>query len=676
LKAWYYYPHNYVLSGAAKITAGFGIGFAMLLGLGITAVLQTREWEESARSVAGAHGVIERLDELSLHTMDAEDAAREFIATQDLRDLTRCAEDLNLAKTTLGEVQKLVSANPSQLKSTLTLGRLMNGQSAVLSRGTRSGTRDGVMQALRELDSAGLGSAVRAAILEMKAGPRASLHDGTVWQVRAALMNRTLFAAAAILSMCLFVAAGWRVLTDFGKRKSMEQILAAKEQQYTQVVELAGDIIYSTDEQGRITFCNQTALTMLHFAEGEVIGRSYLKLVRKDYRLRAERFYVRQFGRKQKTTYFEFPIVDGHGRERWVGQNVQLVLKAGRVVAFQGIARDITERKRAEFELQKSRNFVERIAATTPDVLYVYDIASQRNVFSNRDVVTILGYKPEEMRMIEQLPGSIFHPDDLAMIKAHHEALRHAQDGEVRRLEYRARHADGHWVWLSGRETAFERGPDGLVRQIVGIVQDITARKAALDKLAYQANYDALTGLANRRHFWSRLQGALRRAGIEHSQTAVCLFDIDHFKKINDRYGHAEGDEVLEIVGNIVRAEMRANGIAGRLGGDEFCFVLPGAMVDEAAGLAERIRNRLSTLPFGTSSHFHVTATFGVAESQPNLDARVVMEAADRALYHAKAAGRNRVCVDAGLNEHGPLLLSPGLLSPAALVPVSLSPAS
>ena len=141
----------------------------------------------------------------------------------------------------------------------------------------------------------------------------------------------------------------------------------------------------------------------------------------------------------------------------------------------------------------------------------------------------------------------------------------------------------------------------------------------------------------------------LRRASIERSVTALCLFDIDHFKDINDRFGHAAGDEVLEAIGNIVHAELRSTDIAGRLGGDEFCFALPDTGRNECARVAERIRERLGTLAFGMSagSPFSVTATFGVAESEPDINAKELMEAVDRALYRAKSAGRNRVMVDA-----------------------------
>jgi diguanylate cyclase (GGDEF)-like protein/PAS domain S-box-containing protein len=460
-------------------------------------------------------------------------------------------------------------------------------------------------------------------------------------------VSRVLFVVASAFALVLLVIAGWRITAEQKKRSAMERTLAAREEQYRRVVELAGDIICRTDEQGRFTFCNQAALTSLHLSQSEVIGRSWLKLIRQDKRRAAERFYKRQFGRRQKNSYYELPLIDGHGHERWVGQSVQLVIEHEKITGFQAIAREITERKLAEMELQKSRNFVEKIATTTPGILYVYDLVERRNVYSNREVVSVLGYRPEEIAKLEGAGQGFYHPDDQAMIEAHREALRHAQDGEVRRLEYRARHSDGHWVWLSGQETAFERGPDGLVKQIVGIAQDVTARKAAQDKLAYQANYDALTGLSNRHHFWTALQSVLRRASIEHSVTGLCLFDVDHFKDINDRFGHAAGDEVLESIGNIVREELRTTDLAGRLGGDEFCFALPRTDSDECARVAERIRERLSTLAFGMAagSTFSVTATFGVAESEPDVNAKELMEAADQALYRAKSAGRNRVIV-------------------------------
>jgi diguanylate cyclase (GGDEF)-like protein/PAS domain S-box-containing protein len=636
------------LTETRKIKAGFVGGVVLLCIILAVSVLRNLAWQESARKAAHAHEVIERLEEISLASMDADDDARASLSSMDRRDLARCLKDLDEAKERESELERTVSDSSVQHKNALVIRSLINRQVEAMANGARSGTRDAITAALSALDQAGFNSGLRTAIVEMENEQRRIVRERTAFEERTTGASRTLLVVGALFAICLMCIAGWRMSLDLRQRAARERALLLKEEQYRQVVELAGDIIFRTDAQGRFTFFNQAALAMLHLDESEVVGRSYLKLIRQDKRRRAERFYLRQFARKQKSTYHEFPIVDGHGGERWVGQNVQLILESGKIAGFQAIARDITDRKQTERELQKSRNFVERIAATTPGILYVYDLVEQRNVFSNREAITVLGYNLEDTRQLEGRTRDLFHPDDLAVIKAHREALRHAQDGEVRRLEYRARHADGHWVWLSGRETPFERGSDGLVRQIVGIAQDVTARKATQDKLAHQANFDALTGLANRYHFWTRLQGALRRASIEHSDTSICLFDVDHFKDVNDRFGHAAGDEVLEAIGNIVRAELRSSDIAGRLGGDEFCIALPGTDENEAARLAERIRDRLSTLAFGmgSGSPFSVTATFGVARSEPDVDAKEMMEAADRALYRAKSAGRNRVVVE------------------------------
>jgi diguanylate cyclase (GGDEF)-like protein/PAS domain S-box-containing protein len=643
------------LTSASKITAGFGACFALLLGAGLGAALQTLDWEKSARSVARSNEAIETLEELSLKSTDAEDAARRFMAAPNRLDLARCGEELGQAKKREAEIEPLIADNPVLRGKMAEVRRLLSRQTdtikrSIASEATLSGNPGDVREAMAALNGDGLSSELRAAILQMEAEERRLLHQGMLWQEESGGLSRMLFGLVSVFSLILIIIGGCRMSRDQKKKGVLESTLAAKDEQYKRVVELAGDIIYRTDEQGRFTFCNSAALTMLHFTQSEVMGRVYLKLIRQDKRRTAERFYIKQFARKHKNTYYEFPVIDGHGRERWLGQNVQLIIEGGKITGFQAIAREITERKRAEFELQKSRKFVERIAATTPGILYVYDLVEHRKVYNNREVITVLGYSPEEILKMEGRNESLFHPNDQAMIIAHHEALRRAQDGEVRRLEFRARHADGHWVWLSGRETPFERGADGLVTQIVGISQDITARKAAQDKLAYQANYDALTGLSNRHHFWTGLQSALRRASIEQSGTALCLFDVDLFKDINDRFGHAAGDEVLETIGKIVRAELRSPAdIAGRLGGDEFCFALPGSDRDECARVAERIRERLETLAFGMSAGlpFSVTATFGVAEAEHDNGWKELMEAADRALYRAKSAGRNRVIVEA-----------------------------
>lgn len=165
-------------------------------------------------------------------------------------------------------------------------------------------------------------------------------------------------------------------------------------------------------------------------------------------------------------------------------------------------------------------------------------------------------------------------------------------------------------------------------------------------RLADAATHDPLTGLLNRRAVHERVSREEARARREKSPVAVALFDIDHFKRVNDRFGHAAGDEVLRVVGRLVAADVRPYDLAARWGGEEFLLVLPGADAAAALATAERLRRRIETaevrLPDGP---LPVTISGGVAAAVP--DEGIVFDAlvarADSALYRAKEEGRNRV---------------------------------
>ena len=636
------------MKSVIRLKAGFGAAFSLLLGIGAAAVIRTYSWETSVAWVSHTFEVLGHLDALSKEANELETAAVALESGPTVSDVERFRGLLRDATARSAEIHRLTTDYPFEEKNSIELGRLVAERRAAFEKALSTETESIRAGLLRTENKSGSAARIIGVLYIMQAEERRLLGIRMARQQEIGDSARTLFELAFALSFLLTLLAFIRSVLDGRRRTAAEKALAAREEQYRQVVEMASDMIFRADSLGRFTFWNESVLSMLHFTEREVIARSYLKLVRQDKRKEVERFYLRQFVSRTLNTYFEFPLIDGHGHERWVGLNVQLLMNNGKVTGFQGIAREITKRKRAEHELQKSRTFVERIAATTPGILYVYDMEERRNIFSNREVTSVLGYRPEEMEDCMGHAGRYFHPDDTAALRLHYEALRHAMDGEVRRIEYRARHADGHWVWLASRDTPFERNSAGKVQRIVGIAQDITARKATQEKLAYQANYDALTGLANRHHFATRLEGVLRRAAMEHALASLCILDVDRFKETNDRFGHSAGDEVLEAVGNIMRAELGDEAFAGRLGGDEFSIVLPETDGDQAAGIAERIRSRLGELSFEGSggARFTVTATFGVAEWQPSMGARELLEAADRALYRAKIAGRNQVCVE------------------------------
>ena len=161
----------------------------------------------------------------------------------------------------------------------------------------------------------------------------------------------------------------------------------------------------------------------------------------------------------------------------------------------------------------------------------------------------------------------------------------------------------------------------------------------------FNAAYDHLTGLPNRRSAQDSLTAMFARGRRMHTALALIAFDLDFFKRINDEYGHAAGDAVLRAVGLAVRDAIRPSDMVARIGGEEFLVLLPDATDDDARVVAERLRTALRTLDF-IRPDVVVTASFGVARMQDSdLDAEQLLQRADRALYGAKATGRDGVVV-------------------------------
>ena len=166
---------------------------------------------------------------------------------------------------------------------------------------------------------------------------------------------------------------------------------------------------------------------------------------------------------------------------------------------------------------------------------------------------------------------------------------------------------------------------------------------------AAQRNYamqDPLTGLFNRRalaDFGDRM--SRRRAGLRNAM-AILVLDLDHFKSINDRFGHEAGDRMLKAFGDMAEQSIRTSDQMFRMGGEEFCAVLPDTSVTEAVAIAERIRQGFAAVMIETAAGpAHTTVSIGVAATQYAVEIDVLLAAADAALYEAKARGRNRVVV-------------------------------
>lgn len=186
---------------------------------------------------------------------------------------------------------------------------------------------------------------------------------------------------------------------------------------------------------------------------------------------------------------------------------------------------------------------------------------------------------------------------------------------------------------------------DDRIKTSVAQAAPVLANLRNLALAEFRANNDSLTGLPNKRATDDTLKRMVAQANRSITPLAAVMLDLDHFKQINDRFGHGKGDEVLAAVGAAMRSSLRASDFAGRFGGEEFLLLLPDTTIDGALQVAEKIRNTIATITVPGVER-DITASLGIAALLDHAgNASGLLREADRALYAAKAAGRNRTII-------------------------------
>jgi diguanylate cyclase (GGDEF)-like protein/PAS domain S-box-containing protein len=423
-------------------------------------------------------------------------------------------------------------------------------------------------------------------------------------------------------------------ITDITARKRAEQALVESEHKFAELVQEAPDVIVSLDLLGHIRTANPMAERISGLSTEQLIGKHFARLgwlAPHSLPKTLQEFALVLAGSERPA--FELEIIRHDKSQVIMEALTRLVRHEGRPSGIQVTLRDVTDRKRAE---QLSLR-LGRILDNSPNEIYVFEATNLKFMQVNQSARRNIGYSLNELNHLT--PMDLCPDVDREYFGALIEPLAEGRE-EVAAFNTVHRRKDGsHYpVEVRIHYSHAETPP-----VYVAVIQDITERKQAQERLTYLANYDTLTGLPNRILLTEQLAQAIKEANDRGRLVGLMFVGLDRFKNINDTLGHVAGDALLKEAGVRLADSVRPRDTVARLGGDQFAVVMTNvAHADDPSLVAQKILQRLNEPIHIAGRNLFVTASCGITLYP--LDGEGVehlLRNADAAMYQAKAHGRN-----------------------------------
>jgi diguanylate cyclase (GGDEF)-like protein/PAS domain S-box-containing protein len=436
------------------------------------------------------------------------------------------------------------------------------------------------------------------------------------------------------------MAVAFRDITPYKRVETELFALAA-------IVESSEDAIYSKTPDELVLSWNKGAERLYGYSAHEMIGQPVQMLVPPERRPELAAI-MQRLTEQQRIEHFETVRRRKDGQLIDVSVTISPVKDAnGTIVGASTIAREVTARKQMEAHLRRSEQRFRALIEQSADGIVLVDHQG-RVFYAGPSTTRLLGYTPEAL--VGRSALELIHPDDWGIILAVLAAIVQ-EAGKSQRAEFRVCCQDGTLRWMEGTATNLLADPG--VGAIVGNYRDISERKQAeerqrvlQERILALATTDPVTGLLNHRALMDRLEQELERAHRYERSCSLLFLDLDHFKALNDGYGHAVGDALLAEFAYLVRTQLRRIDTLGRWGGEEFVVILPELQAEEALHAAEAVRASVAAHPFRVGGGLHLTCSIGLASYPTHAqEGEGWLSAADQAMYGAKRFGRNQVRV-------------------------------
>jgi diguanylate cyclase (GGDEF)-like protein/PAS domain S-box-containing protein len=474
---------------------------------------------------------------------------------------------------------------------------------------------------------------------------------GASWLTQAQSVKGVGFVAVTSLALFFLLKREWKADAALLRHNQQQRAdLHALSQFRASVIESAHVWINGLDREARVTLWNDAAERMSGYRRDEVMGSDriwQLLYPDPDYRNRIACEVEQILCHGAEVQDFETTIRTRCGEDKVIAwDSRRLADEDGCVVGSVAIGRDVTARRAAEQALFKRERELTTLMANLPGMAYrCLNDAQWTMRFVSSACLALTGYREEELvdsRVVAW--ASLILPEDVERL--HAQVERAIEEGKPFAVEYQLRKRSGElvWCWEQGREVMI----DG-EQFLEGIIVDITERKRMEQELEQLAGQDALTGLLNRRAFNRHLEDELARAIRYERSFSLLWLDLNHFKDINDHYGHLAGDAVLRQVSQLIRNSLRTVDSIARYGGDELTIILPEMPFEAGRETAKRLQELVAASRFDVlNGHvISLTLSIGVASFPEHGQSEMELcDAADSAMYQAK-----RESADAGANR-------------------------
>ncbi|MCB2225334.1 MAG: diguanylate cyclase [Desulfarculaceae bacterium] len=456
------------------------------------------------------------------------------------------------------------------------------------------------------------------------------------------------------------------IIRDVTQMRAGQLALGQSEARYRRLVENAPDIIYRWSlSEKQFDYVSSAVTEVTGYAPNRLLKgeMSVARMLHPEHRERARAHHKRLLASAPGELCREdYKIITASGETRWL-RDKALVMRdeMGRPLMLEGIATDITERKLLEQELKRGRQMVESTLQGLPAAVMVID-EQHKVVHWNRAMEALTGMEASQMVGTSQqwrpfyleprpvLADLILEGDPTQVMEGY------AGMGLKRSpLVEGGLEGEGFFPTLEpdGRHLYFLAAPitgdNGRVTHAVETLVDLSDKRRLERELRRLSVTDSLTGLYNQRFFYATLRREIEAASRYGTPLSLLMADLDFFKAYNDRFGHLAGDKALRLFADTLGSCVRGMDLCCRYGGEEFAILLPHATMNEALGVAERVRAGVANTPFspdGGEGKVKITVSLGAATLGPEEQEEDLVRRADGALYAAKQAGRDSVAAD------------------------------